>query len=243
MISRRLLGASGVLLCWVPLMLAGDAPDSKADGGVLKYTMKNIDGQDVNLSDYKGKVLMIVNVASRCGYTPQYKDLETLYRKYKDRGFKVLAFPANNFAGQEPGSNKEIKEFCQSKYDVTFDLFAKVSVKGDDICDLYKTLTDRKQVGKYGGKIRWNFQTIDGVLNNDLGLQVDSIIIGVEGACESPRIPVTATVTPSDSISISAVPPALCLGDSATLTISTANPNYNFAWSPVLQDTYLKAET
>jgi glutathione peroxidase len=117
----------------------------------LDNTVKDIDGKDVNLADYKGKVVLIVNVASKCGFTPQYKGLETLYNKYKDQGFVILGFPANNFKGQEPGTNEEIKQFCTSKYDVTFPMMSKISVKGDDQHPLYKTLTSEK------GDVTWNF--------------------------------------------------------------------------------------
>ena len=125
---------------------------------VLNFKMKNIDGKEVFLGGYQGSVLLLVNVASECGFTPQYEDLEKLYQKYKERGLKVLAFPANNFGSQEPGTNEQIKDFCQSKYNVTFDLFAKVSVKGEDQCDLYKFLTDKEKGERFGGEIRWNFQ-------------------------------------------------------------------------------------
>ncbi|MBI1337896.1 MAG: redoxin domain-containing protein [Phycisphaera sp.] len=122
--------------------------------------MKDIDGQDVKLSTYLGKVILMVNVASKCGNTPQYKALEAQYEKYKDKGFVILGFPANNFGGQEPGSNEQIKEFCTSKYDVTFPMFAKVSVKGDDTCPLYKHLTalDPTPGPASGGDITWNFE-------------------------------------------------------------------------------------
>ncbi len=135
-----------------------DSDKKKVVSPALDFTMKNIEGRDVYLGDHQGDVLLVVNVASKCGLTPQYKDLEAFYRKYKDQGLKVLAFPANNFGAQEPGSNKEIKQFCKTKFDVTFDLFAKVSVKGDDKCDLYKHLTDTSKNGEFGGEIRWNFQ-------------------------------------------------------------------------------------
>ncbi len=138
---------------------AGDESEKKkVVSPALDFTMKNIEGRDVYLGDYQGDVLLVVNVASKCGLTPQYKDLEAFYKKYKDEGVKVLAFPANNFGAQEPGTNKEIKQFCKTKFDVTFDLFAKVSVKGDDKCDLYEYLTDTSKNGEFGGDIRWNFQ-------------------------------------------------------------------------------------
>lgn len=123
----------------------------------LDFTVKDIDGNDVNLSQYRGKVVMIVNVASKCGNTPQYAALESLYKKYADQGFVIIGFPANNFAHQEPGSNAQIKEFCTSTYDVTFPMMAKISVKGDDQAPLYKFLTDPATAGEFKGDIDWNF--------------------------------------------------------------------------------------
>lgn len=123
----------------------------------LDFTMKDIDGQDVQLSKYKGKVVLIVNVASKCGLTPQYEQLQKLHEKYHERGLVILAFPANDFRGQEPGSEKEIKEFCTSKYNVQFPLFAKVHVTGTDQCELYKFLTSKEKNGEFGGDIEWNF--------------------------------------------------------------------------------------
>jgi len=125
---------------------------------VLDFTMKNIDGTEVPLSTYKGKVLLIVNVASKCGNTPQYEGLEKLYRTYKDRGFTILAFPANNFLWQEPGNDAEIKQFCTSKYDVTFDMFSKISVKGSDQHPLYQFLTSKETDPEFAGDVKWNFQ-------------------------------------------------------------------------------------
>jgi glutathione peroxidase len=124
---------------------------------VLEFTMNSIDGQATPLANYKGKVIMIVNVASRCGYTPQYTQLEAVYEKYKDKGFVILGFPANNFMGQEPGTNGEIKTFCSTKYNVTFPLFSKISVKGDDKAPLYQFLTDKSTNPSTGGDIGWNF--------------------------------------------------------------------------------------
>jgi glutathione peroxidase len=123
----------------------------------LDFTLDNIDGQPTDLAQFRGKVVMLVNVASRCGFTGQYRDLQALYSKYGDDGLVVLGFPANNFMGQEPGSNAQIKEFCSTKYDVTFPMFSKISVKGDDQAELYKYLTDKEKHGKLGGPIRWNF--------------------------------------------------------------------------------------
>jgi glutathione peroxidase len=122
---------------------------------IYSFTMKTIDGKEKSLSDYKGQVLLVVNVASLCGFTPQYKDLEATYLKYKDKGFQILAFPANNFGQQEPGTDKEIKQFCQTKYSVTFDLFSKISVKGPDQHPLYQYLT---KDSPFPGDVKWNFQ-------------------------------------------------------------------------------------
>lgn len=133
------------------------ATEKKVDG-VLGFTMKSIDGKEVPLAGYSGKVLLIVNVASRCGFTPQYKSLEGLFRKYKDKGFAILGFPANNFGAQEPGTDAEIKTFCSTKYDVSFDLFSKISVKGNDQHPLYKFLTSKETDPRFAGDIQWNFQ-------------------------------------------------------------------------------------
>ncbi len=121
---------------------------------IYSFAMKTIDGQDKPLADYKGKALLVVNTASRCGYTPQYKTMQDLYQKYKDRGFEILAFPANNFGAQEPGSDQEIKEFCSTKFHVTFPVFSKISVKGGDIHPLYQYLTTESG---FPGDIKWNF--------------------------------------------------------------------------------------
>jgi glutathione peroxidase len=124
----------------------------------LDFKAKSIKGKEVDLSQYKGKVLLVVNVASKCGLTPQYEPLEALHEKYADKGLAVLGFPCNQFGAQEPGTNAEVEEFCKSTYDVKFDLFSKIDVNGDNACDLYKYLTslDAKPAGK--GKISWNFE-------------------------------------------------------------------------------------
>lgn len=119
------------------------------------FTMDDIDGQPVNLGAYKGKVLLLVNTASLCGNTPQYTDLERVYEQYHDQGFEVLAFPANNFGQQEPGTNAEIKGFCLTKYSVSFPLFSKISVKGSDKHPLYQYLTEKSP---FPGEVEWNFQ-------------------------------------------------------------------------------------
>src|SRR5262245_44976222 len=124
---------------------------------VTKFTKKDIDGKDVDLASYQGKVLMVVNVASKCGLTPQYTQLVEIRKKYKDQGFEVIGFPANNFMGQEPGTNEEIKTFCSTKYGVEFPIMSKISVKGDDIDPLYAALTSTEKNGESGGEIKWNF--------------------------------------------------------------------------------------
>ncbi|MBL0057972.1 MAG: glutathione peroxidase [Elusimicrobia bacterium] len=124
---------------------------------VYDFTMKDIHGKETPLSDYKGKVFLIVNVASRCGFTPQYEGLEALYQKFKDKGFAVLGFPANNFLWQEPGSDAEIKSFCTTKYSVTFPMFSKISVKGKDQHPLYQWLTSPETNPEFSGGISWNF--------------------------------------------------------------------------------------
>jgi glutathione peroxidase len=131
--------------------------EKMAENSVLDFTMKSIDGDDVKLDSYSGKVLMLVNVASKCGYTKQYKGLEAIYQKYKDQGLVVMGFPANNFFWQEPGTNEEIKTFCTTKYNVTFPMFAKISVKGGKIHPLYKFLTSKQTNPEFGGGISWNF--------------------------------------------------------------------------------------
>jgi glutathione peroxidase len=125
--------------------------------GVLDFTLNSLDGKPAPLTEYRGKVILLVNVASKCGYTPQYTGLEKIYEKYKDQGFVILGFPANNFGGQEPGSNEEIKTFCSSKYQVTFPMYSKVSVKGADSTPLYQFLTDKQTNPATGGEIKWNF--------------------------------------------------------------------------------------
>jgi glutathione peroxidase len=124
---------------------------------IYDFTMNSIDGQPAPLAAYRGKVLLLVNVASRCGFTPQYAGLEKVYEQYKDRGLVILGFPANNFGAQEPGTNDEIKSFCSRTYNVTFPMYAKSSVKGDDINPLYRFLTDKNLNAKTGGDIHWNF--------------------------------------------------------------------------------------
>ncbi|MGE0602112.1 MAG: glutathione peroxidase [Dehalococcoidia bacterium] len=123
---------------------------------VLDRTMKRLDGSDEDLSAYRGKVVMLVNVASKCGLTPQYKGLQAIYDQYKPQGFEILGFPANNFMGQEPGTNEEIGQFCELNYGVSFPLFSKISVKGDGIDPLYQEITAMPE--PIGGDVLWNFQ-------------------------------------------------------------------------------------
>lgn len=124
---------------------------------IYDYQLKTLSGDDVSLSEYEGDLVLIVNTASECGYTPQYKDLQSIYESYKDEGFQVLGFPANNFGGQEPGSDDEIAEFCEINYGVTFPMFTKVSVKGEDQHELFQFLT-RADNPDFTGEIKWNFE-------------------------------------------------------------------------------------
>jgi glutathione peroxidase len=131
--------------------------EDKKVAPTLDFTMKDIDGKDVKLSKYQGKVLLVMNVASFCGNTKQYTSMEAMYKKYKSQGFELLAFPANEFGKQEPGSDKEIKEFCTAKYNVSFPMFSKIVVKGEGQHPLYKYLTSKDTDPKFGGDIEWNF--------------------------------------------------------------------------------------
>jgi len=150
---------------------AGVAPDSVGQDAVatvesypdvkiapaLNFVLKDIDSNNVNLGRYQGKVVLVVNVASKCGNTPQYASLQKLYDKYKSKGLVILGFPANEFGGQEPGDNKAIKEFCTATYNVTFPMFSKIVVKGEGIAPFYKYLTDKTTDPKFAGNIDWNF--------------------------------------------------------------------------------------
>ena len=137
--------------CFTGLLPAGTAVS------VYDFEMQDIDGKKVSLSQFKDKVLLMVNVASKCGLTPQYKGLQEIYSKYKDKGLVILGFPANNFKGQEPGTNVQIKEFCTLNYGVEFLVFSKISVLGEDIHPLYKFLTAKETNTEFAGDIRWNF--------------------------------------------------------------------------------------
>ncbi len=133
---------------------------AQTDKTLYDFEVQNISGEHYDLSQHQGQKVLVVNTASKCGLTPQYEDLEKLYKKYKDNGFVILGFPANNFMGQEPGSNDEIAEFCQVNYGVTFPMMAKISVKGDDIHPLYKWLTEKTMTD-----VKWNFQKF--MINKD----------------------------------------------------------------------------
>src|SRR3954449_13095665 len=139
------------------LMLLSLAIGAMAFGAssVYDFTLNSIDGSATPLSSYKGKVVLLVNVASKCGYTPQYAGLEKLYETYKGKDFVIVGVPANNFGGQEPGSNEEIKTFCSRNYNVTFPMMSKVSVKGSDATPLYQFLTDKAANPKVSGDIKW----------------------------------------------------------------------------------------
>src|SRR5262249_42132639 len=154
------------LLCGLACLaaLTGSAVRAEEKGkgdakvpAVLNFKMKTLDGKDADLSKYQGKVVMFVNVASFCGYTKQYAQLEALHEKYGKDGLVIVGVPANEFGAQEPGSDEEIAKFCTSKYNVKFDMLSKVVVKGKDICPLYQHLTSKETNPKFAGEIKWNF--------------------------------------------------------------------------------------
>lgn len=144
------------LLCLIlPFMQVSFGQSQKS---FYDFTVKTIDGEDFSLSSLKGKKVMIVNTASKCGYTPQYADLEKLYKEFGGEKFVIIGFPANNFMGQEPGTNEEIKNFCQVNYGVSFPMMEKISVKGNDQHPLYTWLTSKSQNGVLDAEVKWNFQ-------------------------------------------------------------------------------------
>jgi glutathione peroxidase len=148
---KRILGLVLALFVLVPVVIGADVPAS-----VYDFTLNRIDGTRESLATYRGQVLLLVNVASRCGNTPQYAGLESLYAQYRDQGFVVLGFPANDFGGQEPGSNAQIADYCRATWAVDFPMFEKISVRGDKKHPLYAYLT--AQPAPLGGEIEWNFQ-------------------------------------------------------------------------------------
>ena len=172
----------------LPAAILFTGASTRAEDSVYEFKVKNIEGKDVDLSEYKGKVLLIVNVASKCGATPQYDPLQALYKKYADKGLVVLGFPANNFGGQEPGTDTEIAEFCTSKYSVEFPMFSKVSVKGDDKAPLFSYLTSAENPDKQGD-IGWNFEKFligkDGKLIRRFATKVDPTNADLVAAIET----------------------------------------------------------
>jgi glutathione peroxidase len=150
--------AASMLLAVVSGGVNSEEKGDKKVPPVLNFKMKKLDGSPVDLADYKGKVVLFVNVASECGLTKQYKPLEALHEKYGKDGLAIIGVPANEFGSQEPGSNKEIAEFCKKNYGVKFDMLEKVVVKGDGICPLYKFLTSKETDPKFPGDITWNFE-------------------------------------------------------------------------------------
>ena len=148
---------AGMLLT-IPIMSTLAADGEKAVPPVLNFTMKDLNGKPQDLSQYQGKVVLFVNVASQCGFTPQYKGLQALYEKYQKDGLVIIGVPANEFGKQEPGSDSEIAEFCEKNYHVTFPMLSKVVVKGNGITPLYKFLTSKETDPKFAGDIGWNFE-------------------------------------------------------------------------------------
>lgn len=148
---------AGGIMALINAQTAEQATAAPLAKSIYDFEMENIDGKPVKLKKYKGNVLLVVNTASKCGYTPQYEGLQAIYDQYNAKGFYVLGFPANNFGGQEPGTEAEIKEFCTTKYKVTFPMFAKISVKGEDQDPLYKYLTSKETNPEFAGDITWNF--------------------------------------------------------------------------------------
>jgi glutathione peroxidase len=149
-----ILVCSSLVLADVPTT----QPSETAVPPVLNFTMKSLTGYDVPLSKYQGKVILMVNTASKCGYTPQYKALEALYETYADKGLVILGFPSNDFHHQEPGTDEQIAEFCTKNYGVKFDMFSKVDVIGDTQCDLYRFLTSAETDPAFPGPVKWNFE-------------------------------------------------------------------------------------
>lgn len=157
MIRRSVIAASVILANLSASLQAAETSADKTPAA-LDFTMKSLDGKEVDLAKYQGQVVMVVNVASKCGLTPQYEQLQALHEKYASQGLAILGFPCNQFAGQEPGSAQEIQQFCRVNYGVTFPLFAKIEVNGEDAAPLYKHLTALNTEPKGPGKIDWNFE-------------------------------------------------------------------------------------
>ena len=158
--KKVLIIVFGVFLFW---SCQGQNKPAKTDATMPKQTIyqfkvKDLSGKEFDFASLKGKKIMVVNTASKCGLTPQYKDLEALYKEYASKGLVIVGFPANNFASQEPGTNEEIATFCQLNYGVTFPMMDKVSVKGDDMCAVYQFLTQKSKNGLEDSEVQWNFQ-------------------------------------------------------------------------------------
>ena len=149
--------AGAVLLAGV-FVSAEDKKPAEKTPALLKHEMKSLTGKKVDLAKYNGKVLLIVNVASQCGYTKQYKPLEALHEKYNEKGLAVIGFPCNQFGDQEPGSDEDVAEFCQKNFGVKFDMFSKIDVNGVNAADLYKQLTSKETFAKDAGEVKWNFE-------------------------------------------------------------------------------------
>ena len=152
------IAAVAVCLAACSMTHAAETEKSADAPAALSYSMENLAGKKVDLADYQGRVLLVVNVASKCGLTPQYTGLQKLHEKYADKGLAVMGFPCNQFGGQEPGSSKDISTFCTDNYGVKFDMFAKVEVNGAGACDFYKHLTQLDAKPKGAGKVQWNFE-------------------------------------------------------------------------------------
>ena len=165
-----------IMIISLLIVIATFQAEEQSMNSIYNFEMINIQGNTLKLSECAGKVILIVNTASKCGFTYQYEGLEKLYKTYKDSGFVILGFPANNFLKQEPGNNEEIAEFCSINYGVTFPMFSKISVKGKDIHPLYNFLTSKDTNPEFGGKISWNFNKFlisrDGKIINRFGSRV-----------------------------------------------------------------------
>jgi glutathione peroxidase len=192
-IALLIVPAFALIFC-VPRILPADEPARKP-ASVLDFSVKDIDGQMTPLARHKGEVLLVVNTASQCGYTPQYQGLEAIYQRYKGRGFAVLAFPANEFGKQEPGTDAEIKAFCSANYHVSFPLFAKIVVKGPEIHPVYRFLTSPETDPKFAGPIPWNFAKflvnrkgeVIARFQPDDEPESEKVIQGIETALGQPR--------------------------------------------------------
>ncbi|MCF8321365.1 MAG: glutathione peroxidase [Flavobacterium sp.] len=146
------------LLLFIIFILTSFSVSAQSNNSIYQFKVEDLSGNTFDFASLKGKKILIVNTASKCGYTPQYEQLEAIYKKYKNQNFVIIGFPANNFMWQEPGTNAEIATFCRSKYGVTFPMMAKISVKGKDMHPIYQFLTQKKLNGVLDSKVEWNFQ-------------------------------------------------------------------------------------